>query len=103
MDPITATAKVAAVAVPLVAGLDGQALTTSAIAGLVLSHVLKPYMSLITAPALKPLVPALTAIGGAVATCMSQGMGFKEALHYGVVTAGAAMLNHRLAFAKPAV
>jgi hypothetical protein len=104
MDPISGTAGVVAlanVAAPVVANMDGQALTTSAVAGVVISHVIQPYMDKVPAQ-LKPLVPVFAGIGTSVIACMSQGMGFKEAFHYGLVTAVASLVNHSLAFAKPA-
>jgi hypothetical protein len=104
MEPITLTAGalVANVASnPATANMDGQGLTTSAVAGVVISHLIQPYMGMVPAR-LKPLVPVVAGIGSSVVACMGQGMGFKEALHYGLVTVVASLVNHRLAFAKPA-
>lgn len=86
---------------PLIANMDGQGLTTSAVAGVIISHVIQPFMGRVPAT-FKPLVPVVAGIGSSVIACMSQGMGFKEALHYGLVTAVASLVNHSLAFAKPA-
>lgn len=104
MDPISLTATAGALATaagPALAGMDSQGLSTSVVAGVIMSHVIQPYMTNVK-PALKPLIPVVSGLGSAIITCMSQGMGFKEALHYGLVTVVASMINHRLAFAKPA-
>lgn len=83
------------------APVDGQGLTTSAVSGVIISHVLQPYMDKVPT-ILKPIIPVVASIVGSVSVCMGQGMGFKEALHYAVVTAASALINHSLAFAKPA-
>ncbi len=105
MDPISLSATAGALvtaAGPALAGMDSQGLSTSVVAGVIISHVIQPYMGKIQNSALKPLVPVVTGIVSSVVACMAQGMGFKEALHYGLVTVVASLVNHRLAFAKPA-
>jgi hypothetical protein len=105
MEPISLTATAGALATaaaPAIASMDGQGLSTAAVAGVIMSHVIQPYMTNVK-PVLKPLIPVVTGLGSSVIACMSQGMGFKEALHYGLVTIVASMINHRLAFAKPVV